>query len=350
MKLEPDILRHLWPRAPQHKIDVICAISEEVFEETGIDEPAILVQLMANISHENGAGTIVRESGNYRTERIIEIFGVGKSSARVTEEEAPGLAHNAEKLFNRVYGLPGSPKLAKELGNTQPGDGYKFRGGGDLQLTGRDAYTRICHMTGHPEIIDDPYLLADPEISFRVACAEFMALGCVQLIRRNRDNPNLTTLVRRKVNGGSNGLAEVKVWVTHWARALPDIEAAPVAPRGADTGDKSLMQSKIMKGVVSTGTTAAIAAGSKVAESANSHTETVDVSSIPDKIQKANDVITKVQTTVDSGHVLVQTIKPFLGLPPNLWATIAIVATIIAFGLLAYTGYQRYAKLRDQGV
>ncbi len=346
MKLEPEILRHLWPHAPQHKIDVICGLSEELFEEHGIDDVSVVVQLMANISHENGAGTIVRESGNYSGPRIIQIFGVGKSSARVTEEEAPGLAHNAQALFNRVYGLPGSPKLAKELGNTQPGDGYKFRGGGDLQLTGRDAYTRIGHMTGHPEIVDDPDLLADPAISFRVAVAEFATIpGCLAAAAKKQ-----TTIVRRKVNGGTNGLSEVTVWVSHWAKAMPGIEEAPIAPRGADTDNKTLMGSKIMKGVVSTAATSAIAAGSKVAENANSHTETIDVTTLADKVQKANDTITTVQTTIDSGHVLVQTVKPFLGVPPNLWATIAIVAVILAFVTIAYTGWQRWAKLRDQGV
>ncbi len=349
MKLEPDIVRRLWPKAPQAKIDTICRISEEVFDEHGIDNVNCVVHLMANISTENGAGTIVRESGNYSEPRIIQIFGVGKSSARVTEEEAPALAHNAQALFDRVYNLPHSPKLAKELGNHLPGDGYKYRGGGDLQLTGRGSYERIGKMTGYPQIVDNPDLLADPEMSFRVACAEFTSLGCVPIASQGVTK-ELITKVRRKVNGGTNGLSQCEIWAGHWATALPGIEAAPTAPRGSDTSQPTLMGSKIMKGVVSTAGTAAVAAGSKVAESANSSTQTVDVSSIQDHLQHAHDTITTVQSTVDASKVLVQTVNPFLGLPPNLWATIAIVATVIAFCTLAYTGYQRWAKLRDQGV
>lgn len=349
MKLEPDVVRRLWPRAPAHKIDTICSISEQLFEEHGIDNVNVLVHLMANISTENGAGTVVRESGNYSEPRINQIFGPGKSSAKVTPEEAPGLAHNAQALFERVYNLPKSPKLAKELGNHLPGDGYKFRGGGDLQLTGRGSYTRIGKMTGHPEIVDNPDLLSDPAISFQVAVAEFVALGCAEPASQGLTE-DIVTHVRRLVNGGTNGLSDCKTWIKHWATALPGIEAPVTPPRGADTGNKTLLGSKIMKGVVSTAATTAVATGSKVAENANTTTTTVDITAIPDHIQKAHDTITNIQGTVDAGKVLVQTVKPFLGIPPNLWATVAIVASIIAMGTLIYTGWQRWAKLRDQGV
>lgn len=345
MKLDPVIVRRLWPRAPQAKIDAMCAVSEDVFAEHGIDDVNVVVQLMANISHENGGGTIIRESGNYRAERIVQIFGAGKSSAKVTPEEAEGLAHNAQKLFERVYNLPGSPKLAHELGNHEPGDGYKFRGGGDLQLTGRGSYERVGKMTGHPEIATDPDKIADPVISFTVAVAEFVSLGCVGPASRME-----TVRVRRLVNGGSNGLAEVQVWVQHWSLALPEIDAPPIPPRGADTDNKTLMGSKIMKGIASTAGAAATAAGAQVAKNGNTTTETVDASTIQDHIQRTHDTITTVQATVDASKVLVQTVKPFLGLPANLWATIAIVAVIVAAGMLAYTGWQRWVKLRDEGV
>jgi putative chitinase len=350
MKLEVDTLRRLWPRAPVTKITAIADISEGLFEEHGIDDVGVVVQLMANISHENGAGTIIRESGNYSADRLVQIFGSPHSSAAVTPDEAQALAHKPSAIFERVYNLPKSPKLARMLGNHEPGDGYKFRGGGDLQLTGRDSYTRIGHLTGHPEIVDNPDLMADPAISFTVAVAEFAALGCIKLCLQDKPLDVITTQVRRKVNGGTNGMSEVHVWVSRWAHALPDIEAPVEMPRGADTNNKTLMGSKIMKGVVSTGVTTAVASGSKIAESANTTSDTVDVSSIADHVQHAGDTITTIQTTVDSGKVLVQTVKPFLGVPPNLWATLAIVASIIAIGTLIYTGWQRWAKLRDQGV
>jgi putative chitinase len=345
MKLDPVIVRRLWPRAPQAKIDAICSVSEDLFDEHGIDDVNVVVQLMANISHENGAGTIIRENGNYRAERIVQIFGVGKSSARVTPEETQALEHNPQALFERVYNLPGSPKLAKELGNHLPGDGFKFRGGGDLQLTGRDSYDRIGKLTGNPQIVADPDKISDPVVSFTVAVAEFASLGCIEPAKQMQ-----TTRVRRLVNGGTNGLAEVTVWVQHWADALPDTEAPVIAPRGADTDNKTLKASKIMKGVVSTAGSAAVAVGSHTAQSGNTTTQTIDIGTIQNHLQQAHDTITTVQSTVDAGKVLVQTVKPFLGLPANLWATLAIVFGIISFATLAYTGWERWVKLRDEGV
>jgi predicted chitinase len=190
MRIEADTLRHMWPRAQQAKIDTIARISEREFTKHGITDWNDVVQLMANISTETGGGTIVRESGNYRAERIVEVFGEGKSSAKVTPQEAQQLAHNDKALFERVYNNPQkSPKLTRELGNMLPGDGFKFRGGGDLQLTGRDNYERIGRMTGHPEIIDNPDLLKDPEVSFKVAVAEFVALGCLGLYKQGHARP-----------------------------------------------------------------------------------------------------------------------------------------------------------------
>jgi predicted chitinase len=57
------------------------------------------------------------------------------------------IAHHPEALAERVYGL-GNPTKAKELGNIEPGDGYRCRGAGMLQLTGRGAHRRIGAKTG----------------------------------------------------------------------------------------------------------------------------------------------------------------------------------------------------------
>lgn len=344
MKLEQNILRRMWPKAPLRKIETISRISEDVFAEFGINDWNVVAELMGNISHENGAGTIVRESGNYRAERIVEVFGAGRSSAKVTPEEAERLAHNPEALFNRVYGLPHSPKLARELGNTEPGDGWKYRGGGDLQLTGRANYTRIGNLTGHPEIIENPDLLADPEISFRVACAEFAALGCIPLAKAGR-----TEACRVRVNGGKNGMAEVIVWVRRWKTALPQVETPIDPPRAADTDNKSLMSSKIVQSAIGAGVSSAVGTGAKLAESANTSTEKVDLNAISDKVAQASDVITTVTIAKDNATAIVQQVKPFLGLAPSTWGAIAIGAGIAALIFVAWTIFERWKKKRESG-
>lgn len=327
--IDATTLRRLWPKAPQSKIDAICEIAEKVFEEHGIDDQHVVAQLMANISHECGAGTIVRESGNYSAIRIVEVFGAPHSSAAVTAQEAQALQHNTNALFERVYNLPHSPKLAHELGNHEPGDGPKYRGGGDLQLTGRGAYGRIGKMTGHPEILDNPDLLEDPKISFTVAVAEFVALGCVGPAKQRN-----TTLVRRKVNGGTNGLSEVEVWVRKWEEALPEVEAPAWAPRGSDSGEKKLTDSKIMQGTVATGATVAVTTLSQVATAT----------------QTATDTIGTIQTTSANVTTMVHAVKPIFGLMPEVWIGIGIATGVLALAGCLYVGWQRWAKLRDQGV
>lgn len=344
--LTTEILRRMWPKAPQSKIDAICSICDDVFAEFGIDDPAVVAQLMANISHENGGGTIVRESGNYtHAERIVEVFGAPHSSAAVSLAEAEHLVGKPQALFERVYNVPHSPKLAKDLGNVAPGDGYRFRGGGDLQLTGRASYTRIGHATGHAEIVDSPDMLADPAISFRVAVAEFVALKCIAPAKRGQ-----TAVVRRLVNGGTNGLSEVSVWLRKWQQALPGIEAPVRAPRGADSTNKTFTSSKITQGGLTTAGSLATAVGAEVVKQANTTTSTVSVSDIADKVQKTADTISTVQIATDNATAIVHTVKPFLGLSPSMWSTITVIAITAAAVAIGFTLWERWKKLRDQGV
>lgn len=343
--LTQEMLRHMWPHAPEAKVTAIVETCEAVFAEFGIDDPRVVAQLMANISHENGVGTIVRESGNYtHAERIVEIFGAPKSSAAVTLREAEALVGHPQALFERVYNLPHSPKLAHELGNVAPGDGYNCRGAGDLQTTGREALTRLGERVG-VDLISNPNVLADPALSFRVAVADFAALKCIGPAKRRQ-----TAVVRRLVNGGDNGLSEVIVWVRRWETALPGIEAPAITPRGADSQNKTLTGSKIMQGAMGTAASIGTAGVSKLAEHGNTTTQTVSISDVADKIQQASDTVTTVSMAKDNVSAIVETAKPLLGVAPNTWAIIAVCAIVVAGVCIVFTMWERHKKLRDQGV
>src|SRR5204862_74871 len=144
-----------------------------------------------------------------------------------TAAEAGLLAHKPQKLADRVYGI-GNPKKAREFGHTKPGDGWRYRGGGDLQLTGANNYKRAGEWAG-VDLYADPDKIEDYRISFRVAVAEFKALGCIAAAKK--DNVGLVT---RRVNGGRNGLAERAVWLKKWKQALPDLPDALPKPKEAD--------------------------------------------------------------------------------------------------------------------
>ena len=164
--------------------------SEELFEEFGIDQPEELHDFMAHVLHESGGLTIVEENMNYSAPRIMEIFGVGKHSAKITAEEAKHLAGNPDALAERVYGL-GNPSKARELGNIEPGDGARYRGFGAMQITGR---------ADHEKYYAGAY---DNRSVIRAALMEYTAKGCPKHAMAC-DILKTTKLI----NGGKNGFAD----------------------------------------------------------------------------------------------------------------------------------------------
>ena len=89
-----------------------------------------------------------------------------------------------------------------DLGNTQPGDGFKFKGRGLLQTTGRTNYQRTGDALGI-DLLADPTLLATPELAARSAGWYWREHGLNALA----DAGNFM-LVTRRINGGTNGLEE----------------------------------------------------------------------------------------------------------------------------------------------
>ena len=323
-------LARLWPRAPHSKVAAIAAVAEHVFAEQGLDSPLLRAHCMAQISHENGAGTIGRESTNYSTPaRILEVFGVGHHSAAVRPEEAEQLVHKPEELAERVYGL-GNPRKAKELGNTQAGDGFRFRGNGDLQMTGRDAHRRIGKMTGH-DLEGDPEQLQDPATAFRVAVTEFVELGC--LAPAAEDN---AIDVRRLVNGGSkkvpvsklNGLNECQVWLRKWKDALDGIEEPARRPRAAPQEEaKPITQSTIFKGGIAGG----LAGATEVARQAT---------------QTVNEVSDATRDVADNASAVGTLVHPFLSSSSLPWLLLALV--VVGAGCLV--AWERWKKHQHEGV
>lgn len=141
-----------------------------------VTTPLRLAHMLAQGAAETTNYTALRENMNYRAERLLEVFGVGKHSAGITAQEAQSLAHKPELIAERVYGL-GNPSMAKRLGNTQPGDGWRFRGGGDPQMTGRYNYTTFGKKIG-VDLAANPDLVAHPDYAFKLALAYWTLQKC----------------------------------------------------------------------------------------------------------------------------------------------------------------------------
>jgi putative chitinase len=341
-------LNKLWSRAPQKTRQAVIENAPKFFAKYKITTPLAVAHFMAQISHECGGGTIIRENMNYSADRMLFIFGVGKHSAKVTREEAERLVGHPEQIAERVYGL-GNPKKAKELGNTRPGDGWRYRGAGMLQLTGGYNFEHRGKAIGY-DLYNNPEQLNNPAISFAVACAEFAGLGCVALA--NADNGSevgginaALIKVTKKVNGGRNGIADRAVWLRKWKAAMPGVEEPVWAPRAAEVDETpGLFQTRTGQIATATGTVSAVGTASQVINTMTTTTEAV---------QTASDTVSGTISTVagakESAVVVYQTVHPFLGILPDTWRIIAICCGVaVVAGVIAIMAY-RYWKLRDTG-
>lgn len=142
---------------------------------------------LGQVLHESAMLTRTEENLNYTTaERICAVW----PSRFRTLDDAEPFVRNPAGLANRVY--------AGRMGNTDPGDGWRYRGRGLLQVTGRDNYRATGKVVGMP-LEKDPDLLLRPELALRVSIAWWegnIPDAVVGDIRR----------VTSRVNGGTHGL------------------------------------------------------------------------------------------------------------------------------------------------
>jgi len=209
-----NVLHSVAPGAKDVYLQAIRA-GAPLFTKHEITTPQRMAHFLAQAMQETGGFTVLRESMSYSVPRMLEIFGVGKHSAKITAAEAPALAHNEQALAERVYG-PGNPKKAQELGNTQAGDGFRYRGNGVLQTTGRGAHRRMgaaCGLDfeGHPELV------TQPEHALKPALQEWSD-GNLNAAADVNDIRHITLII----NGGLNGFSERQGFL---GRLLPLLNA-----------------------------------------------------------------------------------------------------------------------------
>ena len=157
--------------------------------------PVRAAHFFAQTSHESGGFKAFSENLNYSAQGLQGIFG--KYFPGNLEES---YARNPEKIANRVY--------ASRMGNgaEASGDGYKFRGRGALQLTGKDNYAAFAKYLGKPEIMTHPDLVAT-EYSFESAMFFFDKNKLWEICDKGVNDAAILALTKR-INGGTHGLAD----------------------------------------------------------------------------------------------------------------------------------------------
>jgi putative chitinase len=190
-------IAHVAPEARENYLEAI-RNGGSLFEQHGITTGLRMAHFLAQAMAETGAFKVVRESMSYSVPRMLEIFGVHHHSAKITAAEAPALAHNEHALAERVYGA-GNPGKAAELGNTEPGDGFRYRGNGVLQTTGRGAHRAMGQKFGL-DFENNPDLLTTPEHALKPALQEWSDGN----LNHFADINDIRTITLR-INGGLNG-------------------------------------------------------------------------------------------------------------------------------------------------
>ena len=160
--------------------------------------PYRAAHLFAQTGHETAEFKLFSENLNYSANGLSKIFG--RYFPGDLEKE---YARKPEKIASRVYG--------NRMGNgdEESGDGWKYRGRGALQLTGKNNYTAFAKYLDKPEILDNPDLVSN-EYAFESAMFFFDKNNLWSICDKGIDSNTITKLTKR-INGGTNGLDHRKV-------------------------------------------------------------------------------------------------------------------------------------------
>ena len=182
--------------------DSLFELLPEAFAKYGINSVLRASHFLGQISHESGEFTIKTESMNYSTPaRIAEIwpsrFNIDGSGGK---KKAGDFIKNQEKLAEAVYG--------GRMGNDQAGDGFRFRGGGYLQLTGKEAYKGYAAYLGKSVGDTADLLRSETKYSLDAACWEYCINMKLNGVADRGMSDDVIKVISKKINGGYIGLAD----------------------------------------------------------------------------------------------------------------------------------------------
>ena len=236
-----DQLRAMIPT--NKEVEAWCEELNKALPKYDITTDQRIAGFISQCAHESMDFNALSENLNYREETLNKVFsryfGPGKRNAAE-------YARNPEKIANYVYM---DEFRTSKLGNVHPGDGWRFRGRGLKQLTGRDNYTRFAK----------DYDLTAEEAAVWVETKEGALASALWFWNTNKLNPIADTgnvaALTKKINGGDIGLADRQARYTRAMAALGGkiTAAAPAAAapsggtlrRGSKGDEVKKMQAKL---------------------------------------------------------------------------------------------------------
>jgi putative chitinase len=177
-----------------HIPDAVIAQIPDTAKKFNITNPLRLAHFLAQCGHESGQFRATEENLNYSSKGLLGIF-----PKYFTASTAESYARKPEKIASKVYG----GRMGNGVEST--GEGYKFRGRGYIQLTGKDNYTRFAKFigedtVGNPDLVKTKHPLAS-------AAFFFDSNKLWAICDRGADEATVIAVTRR-VNGGTIGLAD----------------------------------------------------------------------------------------------------------------------------------------------
>lgn len=182
-------------RLKGHIPDSVISQIPETAAKFGIDTPLRLAHFLAQCGHESGGFKATQENLNYSASGLKGIFSKYFKEAGLAEQ----YQRNPQKIASRVYG--------GRMGNgpESTGDGFKFRGRGYIQLTGKDNYTAFGRainedMTANPDKVATHYAL--------LSAAWFFTKNGLHKMADGGATDAVVTQITKRVNGGTIGLPD----------------------------------------------------------------------------------------------------------------------------------------------
>lgn len=169
---------------------MLCLKYKTLFEKYGLTTKDRISHFMAQLEHESNLKPI-SENLNYSSIGLVTIFGKYFNS-----ESSKQYARKPEKIANRVY----ANRMGN--GNESSGDGWKYRGRGFIQITGKNNYKALSEFAN----ID---YVSNPDLLLNEADALISALWYWDMINGNSlaDKGDIRGITRA-INGGYNGLSD----------------------------------------------------------------------------------------------------------------------------------------------
>jgi predicted chitinase len=184
------------PKVSSKKVSANKAILIKQMLDAGITNPTEQAAFLAQVDHESSGFSNLEENLNYKPKRLLQV-------SKRTRRAGPGAVNKAvsdgpEGIAELLYGG------RSDLGNSIKGDGYKFRGRGFIQLTGRANYAAASKALGI-NLVDNPDLATDPAVAAKIAT--WFHQKNKSLVNASRSGDIRSA--RKLVNGGLNGIDDV---------------------------------------------------------------------------------------------------------------------------------------------